>query len=698
MHGNAFQFGANHGGIHFHVAEEPAAGAGGRPDQVPPLTFRFVNRVEDLSALEEWCAGVAGAGSYVGIGVLSGLPGVGKTSTACRSAERVRGLFPDGQLFVDFRELRERTGGDVSEAVAEGLRALGVDDVHIPAALAERTKDFRSRTAGRRLLVLLDDVTQPAQVRPLIPKGAGSVVLVTSNATLDELELDGARLMPLAPVDTERGLHMLAEWCGEKAVAAEPDAAGRLVGLCGGLPVALRVAALRLRRTRGAAPLGALAGELADEARRLPGLALRGERSVSAVFEVAYRDLPPDTARLYRLLGWLPGPAFDAGTVAAAAALEPAAAGELLAELESVSLLERLDDGRYRCHDLVRLHARERADAEEPADGRRALVERVTRHCLVLTALADRAVRKDRLRIHELPGGGLPDPFAADGGPRPLAWLEAERATLLAVLREAARYGLHEQVWQLAEAFTVLFLHRRHLADWRESLELGAAAAAEAGLPAAEARLRSLLSRPLMDLGRHEEARAALERAVACADVAGHTVLSASVQEFYGRYWDRFDPSRAVRAYRRSLELNLAGNEPRGAAIAAYFLGCAQDAGGDPRTALETLRGAHEAFLALAEPDRRMAARVAVARGLAHDHAGEAGEAVRELGEAVLVLREVGAAHYEAQALVELARLTERTGGDGETVRAYVARACEIHEAGGSPSAGELREWLGRLG
>jgi tetratricopeptide (TPR) repeat protein len=245
-------------------------------------------------------------------------------------------------------------------------------------------------------------------------------------------------------------------------------------------------------------------------------------------------------------------------------------------------------------------------------------------------------------------------------------------------------------VWQLAEAYTVLFLHQRALGPWRESLELGAAAAASAVAPAAEARLRSLLSRPLLDLGEDAHARAALDTALACAEVAGHQVLSASVREFDGRYWDRHDPARAVTAYRASLELNTGAGEARGAAIATYFLGCAQDAAGDHTTALTTLRAAHRMLTDCRDP--RMAARATAALGVTLDHLGATEEAVRALEEAAGTLRSERATHYEAQALVALADIAERTGLRRDDVPGWLERAVEIHERGGSPLAPSLRE------
>ncbi|MCX4780135.1 ATP-binding protein [Streptomyces sp. NBC_01264] len=683
------------GGVNYHVTapETPEV-----PDEIPALRTRFHNRTGELAAID----GLIPEGTdHVGVLLLGGTPGVGKTATATRWAHRSRPRFPDGQLYVDFAALRGPSGGaDVSAAVGMCLRSLGVGEDYLPHSLAERTRLYRKRSQGRRMLLMLDDVSDPAQVRALMPQGAGSALVVTSSsARLTELFADGAVPLDLEPLDTASALLILADRCGERVTAAEPGAAERLVALCGGLPVALHIVAARLLATRRLTPAG-LADELADESRRLTAMSLRGERtvSVSAVFDSAYLQLEPEEARLYRLLGLLPGRSFDAATAAAAAGLGVRETESLLDVLQDARLLEYgpAGQGRYHLHDLVRLHARERAAAEEGPGGHRDLVERVARHYVVRVGHADRAVRAERLRIADFDPGPEPSPFpgGADGRARALEWLEAERAGIVALLREASALGLRTPVWQLAEGFTALFLYRRHLGDWRESLELGAEAAAEDLVPAAEARLRSMLSRPLMDLGEAARARTELDKAVACAEVSGRTVLRASVMEFLGRYLDRVEPVRAIEAYERSLALNTEAGEARGAAIALFFLGCAQDAAGDPARALETLTRAREAFLAGAEPDRRMAARAAVALGRAHDRLGESARAVAVLRQAVRALAEQGATHYEAEALLALADMAERPGGDRSDLAADLARALEIHEAGGSPLAEALRERL----
>ncbi|MFD5480881.1 NB-ARC domain-containing protein [Streptomyces hawaiiensis] len=724
-HGPAFQGAQIHGGITFSVpASMPTADETARPDQVPVLTVPFSNRRREISLLDAMCGAAARRQSGVDVTVVGGLPGVGKSAMARKWASMSRQLFPDGQLYVDFAALRDQAviggtvGADVSEALAMVLRSLKVSDAGMPASLAERTNLFRSRSADQRLLLVLDDVSQPAQVRPLIPKGPGSAVLVTSHGKLGELVLDGAQLISLEPLDAEGGLALLADRCGEDAVAAERAAAERLVELCGGLPVALQIAAARLITDDGLT-MTSLSEELEDEAGRLAALALPGfqgtlpgeEYSVSALLGSSYRLLPPDAARLYRLLGWLPTGAFDAGVAAVAADLDTPSAKRLLRTLMTASFVDAGRDGRYRMHDLVRLHARERAAQEEPPAEEKAMTRRVATHYLVLAAFADRALRKERLRIADLSPllRTADNPFAAESGPSPLEWLDAERHAILAVLRAASRHRLHSLVWPLAEAFTALFLRHRYLEAWKESLELGVASAtalAESAETAneiaeaaqAEARLRSLLSRPLMDLGETDRAGSELRTAAARAEVTDHLALRASVQEFLGRYLDRVDPAQAVPAYRRSYELNKEAGQGRGAAIAAYFLGCALDARGEYAEALETLRMAHHDLLAREEPDPRMAARAMAAIGAVHDHLGATAEAVRALREAVRVLEEEKATHYEAEVLVTLVDIAERTGSYQDSVRGWLTRAVALHEANGNPVAEELSRRLENLG
>ncbi|QMU69914.1 hypothetical protein [Streptacidiphilus sp. P02-A3a] len=711
VHGQHNQVGINHGGIvHNNYYAAAPLGVDRVPEQLPPGTVRFINRDRDIDALDAWLRDLQ-AESDPGLAVVSGLPGVGKTETVCHWARRTRDRFPGGRLFVDFAQLRKYTvGGDLNEALRWFLIGFGVSEDYMPAPFAERLALYRDHAARRCLLVVLDDVPDPEVVAALAPTGPGSVLIATSTAVLGEYGGD-YRLQRLDPFGQEAGTHMLAALAGEERIAADPAAAARLVDLCGGLPVALRVAAARLRRSAWLT-VPALVDELADESVRLAALSRSPgrqgteetkENSVSAALNLAYHHLPNNQARLYRVLGLAPFPAFDADTAAAAAQLPQTAARELLDDLVESGLLQVDPTGYYRLHSLVHLHARDCAGADEPQQERHAISARFLAHYLQRTALADRALRADRLRIVNLDEviAQAHDPFQRDEEDSPkgraLAWLERERPALLAVLREAERQEQDRSVWELAEVLSVLYLHHRHVGEWEETLRMGAAAAARQGRPDAEARLRSMLSRPLLDQNRDVEAKEQLERALTCAKVSGHTALRASVQEFWGRYWERHDLALAEQAIRCCLALNRQAGESRGEALALYFLGTLQNSAGDPEAALVTLDQALARFAACQPPDVRMAPRVLTDRGRVHAGLGHAEPARHDLESAVEALMAQDATHYEAQARVALADLLQSEGQPPETWRPHLERARQIYHEGGSPEAVVLKARLEEL-
>ncbi|TLQ46360.1 hypothetical protein [Streptomyces marianii] len=368
----------------------------------------------------------------------------------------------------------------------------------------------------------------------------------------------------------------------------------------------------------------------------------------------------------------------------------------LLDELMTSGLVDRADDDRHQMHDLVRLHAWERAVEEEAESEEAALTERVVTHYLSLTALADQALHPGRMRVAD--SSALMqywrNPFA--DGVAALEWMDTERANILAVLEAALRFELHSPAWQLAEACMSLFWHRAYPQDWRKAAALGAEAASAAGAPAAEARLRSLLAYPLLDLGEHEQAREELHKAAACAEAAGHPVLKAGVQEVVGRYAERTAPQTAAAAYERCVSLYEDAGHARGAALARYHLGRCQSTLGAHAQALSTLRMAHAELTAL--DDERAAARTLTAIGVVHDHLGDPVLALHALRDAACALREQGASYHEAQTLELLADIAERTGGpERDRVRDWLIRAAEIHQAAHSPAEVRLRERIQQL-
>ncbi|MEU7136301.1 tetratricopeptide repeat protein [Streptomyces sp. NPDC046261] len=700
-----FQAGGN---IFYHDHRSPAPQKPHALYQVRPGTPRFINRTGQLAALHSWLADDGDGDGTPWTCVISGVPGIGTRSTARRWAEDVRDAYPGGVLYVDFAELHGPSGGgDVRGAQAQVLRsAFGVAEKYLEVPGPELDALYRSKTHERgRILLVLENVTQPAQVSALVPVAPGSAVVATSHQRLAELVIDGAHLMPLSPLSAEHGRQLLARLCGADRVAAEPEAAARLVECCGGLPLALTITGSRLAARRGLG-LAAVAAELAAENERLPALSVgsgQGRRSVSAALAVACRDLPAPALRLYRRLGLLPGRTFHARTAAVVDGRDEHTVRGLLEDLHSASLLEEqiMDGeptGRYDIHDLVRLHARALAAADETAGERARALRRVVDHYVVRAAFADRAVMGNRLRItdHGTLLAGHEDPFAGPGARHAaLDWLEAERHNAVAVVRTAVEQGLDRQAAQLAEALTALYLNHRHLTDWVETGTLGAAAAARRADRAMEARLRSLLSRPLLDMGLADRARQESDRALELADTTDHLVLRASVREFSARYWDGADPSRALALYEEALGLNTRAGEWRGVALVRYFMGCAQHATGEHARALTTLTDAYDRLIGLG--DARMAGRALAAVGAAHDALGRPVEAIRAFERAAEMLREQRASFYEAQVRQTLADLAADAGDLG-AARRELERAAELLERDGSPRVGELRERLAALG
>ncbi|HET6502924.1 MAG TPA: tetratricopeptide repeat protein [Amycolatopsis sp.] len=658
------------------------------PCQVPAAKGRFVNRRRELARARRLVD--TGRRSSPRIVVVGGMPGVGKSTLVCQVVEAARDSYPGGVLYVDFTELRDSPDTAVSDALVSCLRALDVADAVIPSSLGELTKLFRSHTADEPVLVVLDDVSETGQVRPLVPTARGSAVLVTSTSRLPELSLDGAELLWLEPLDRASSEKLITGVC--RRARNEPDALAALVEQCGRLPIALEVAAARLR-DRPSLSVGALVAEIADSSRGLHALSIGRERTVSAVFTLSYQDLGEAARRMYRLLGVLPCRDFTAGLAAVAAGVEQAVAEELLDELVGAGLLGENTDGRFSFHGLARRHAVDQADAEEPEDEQVEALHRMVRYLLFRTVYADLAVLgTGRLRItpHDEVVQGVTDPFAGeDRKARALEWLDQERANILAAVRVAADRGWHDLCWQLAESVTALYVSRRYLVDWTDSSQVGANSAQVVGNAAAEARLRSFVSRAWTDLGDAERAGKELAAALPLAEAAGDRRLLASVWEMLARHYDHVEPAGADRAYETALTLFAENADARGVAFTTYFHGRSLGDRGRWAEALDVLVRARTLVDELGEPaDDRMRGRVLTTLGITFGRLGRGDEAVAVLAQAIALLGPYP--HFEAQAQEALADVAVRTGDPAPAAQA-LRRALEIHTDLGGPETGRLR-------
>ncbi|MFC3452652.1 tetratricopeptide repeat protein [Amycolatopsis speibonae] len=659
------------------------------PQEVPLGPRDFVNREADIARMDQfWASRSSGVPQ---LGVCTGLPGVGKTAFIRRCVQRFRdgGVFSGGDLHVEFASV-DGIAPSVADALASCLLALGVAKDVMPSTVAGRANHLRSITAEKPVLIVLEDVTDAAQVLPFVPNGADSAVLVTSSAQLSDLLADGAEAIRLEPLDDVSGAHLVVTLVGARA-AAEPEAVGRLVQLCSGLPVALKVAASRLL-ARPSLRVGDLVAQI--ESGR-SGFAVGGKDKVSAVFAVAYDALDSVSARVYRLLGLFAGRDLALDTVARLVEVGGEALSSAVETLIESGLLNEDSGNRLSLHAMVRRHARQLAFTKDGADGCEAAVRRVVTHLVATAAFADLALlgpRRYRVDPDTVTGGRKP-PFLGDTAKgEALAWLDRERANLLAVQRAAAESGMHDESWRLAEALSALYVTRRYLVDWTESSDLGAVSARIAGNVRAEARLRSFVSRAWTDLGDLDRAGEELDRALPLAEGTSDTRLLASVWEMLGRFRDHTDPGSAVEAYQRAIALFAQESDTRGVAFTSFFLGSSHHSAGRLDQAESILRNALEQVREVG--DARMLGRCLTELGTVLRARGRTEEAHQVLDEAIAILHRDDQPYYEATARESLLPVVE---ADDDRTRSCLQALTDIHQRLGSGRADEFRELLRRL-
>ncbi|GAA1225511.1 hypothetical protein GCM10009665_14910 [Kitasatospora nipponensis] len=451
-----------------------------RPAQLPSAANGFVGRLAEADSLDAVWRGAPGGPR---IAIVTGPAGAGKTALAVRWARQRADDFPDGQLFVDLRGYAEGACEEPAQVLERFLIALGVAGPQVPATESAREDLYRSCLAERRMLVVLDNARDYQQIRPLLPGAPGCLTLVTSRGALGTLVVEsGAVPVRLGRMTPEQSVEVLSGILGPERIAAEPDQALALATLGGELPLALRIIAARLVEDPDAL-LAELVAELAAEGSRLDGLELPGDRSsaVGRALDHTYRQLRPELARSFRLLGVHPG---QLGGAAAAAligtgpvlATAPAAVNRrLLRELEAVHLVERPGPDRYALHDLVRLYAQHRTSGG--AAERDAARARLLDWYIGLSAAAARQLDPGRPQSeprveHRL---DTPDPFPDVEAA--LAWFDLEAENLLALTRLAARSGDHRAVWQLADHQFGHFMRSHRLDAFVESYRLAEEAA-----------------------------------------------------------------------------------------------------------------------------------------------------------------------------------------------------------------------------
>ncbi|WP_158880418.1 AfsR/SARP family transcriptional regulator [Amycolatopsis anabasis] len=677
-------------------APRPAAAPG--PHSLPRDVDDFTGRDTELEHLLEPSTVDDQA---VAVHAIDGMAGVGKTALALRTAHRLRDEYPDAQLFLD---LHAHTAGheptDPAAALDTLLRMLHVPADRIPSGLQERAGLWRAELANRRTLVILDNAATAAQVRPLLPGNPGCLVLITSRHRLSDLE--SVRTVSLGLLPEAEAIALFARAAGDDRAAAEPAATAEVARLCGRLPLALRIAAARLR-ARPAWTVAHLADRLRQAQRRLREFAV-GDRSVAAAFDLSYRHLDPARQRLFRLLGLYPGTDFDAYLAAAATGLPLAEAERALEDLVDVHLLEQPGVGRYQPHDLLRAYATELAESTDTAEDRHAALTRVFDHYrYTASAAMDVIAPYERDRRPRIPAPDTPVP-AFTGYDQALAWLETERANLLAAAHAARRdWPVHTghlstTLWRYLDLRghydDALTLHTyalnaardagdrtleghalhnlgivyRQLDRYREALphvEGAQAVAAETGDHALEGYALINLAIVCRQLGRHQDALRHGEKALAVAREIGNRAVAGYALNNLGLGWQHvgeYDKACAHYQEASALARDTGDRTLEGFTLNNLANICIrQDRHTDARTHLERTLG-----IAREIRNRTLEGYVLDSLGIVHCQIGRYDEALAHLETAAAIARDTGDRTLECYAITNLANTYVRLDRPGD--------------------------------
>ncbi|MEJ2853104.1 MULTISPECIES: ATP-binding protein [unclassified Saccharothrix] len=676
------------GGIHFHGTSKALP----VPRQLPAVSRFFTGRSDDLEMLDSLLRENTTTPHAVIISTIAGIAGVGKTALAVYWAHRMRDRFPDGELYVNLRGYDPGLPVAAEEAVGRFLRALDVPPGKIPTDLEEQTALYRSLLNGRRMLIVLDNAENSAQVRPLLPAAPGCLVLITSRSRLSSLSAhDGAVRVTLKPLKAEESFELLKQVIGEGRVDAEPDAARHLAERCGHLPLALRIAAEWVA-ARPHARLADFVENLAMDPGRLDVLAVEGDETtaVAAAFSWSYRALPAGAARVFRLLGVHPGADIDLAAVAAVANISIREAAQTMDLLVSSHLAEQTAPVRYQLHDLLRAYAIERVMAEDSPEVREEATHRLLKW--YTHASSEAAVRVDMNPRIPVTSEGLP--VHAEFGDRDEAcrWLEVEFANLACVVRLAVDAGFDSLAWRLSESLHGYVVLSKRLLDGLAISEAGIDAARRSRERPGEALTLNMHAHVLSDLGRYAEALDSMQKALevwrAEDDRRGQARALNNIGFCY-RELGRYD--EAVAYLEESLGLARLERDRLHEGFAMTNLG-------------ETCRRLGRLDDALAKLQVGVALRREVGdlwgEGFALNNLADTyldlnrfDDAVEVLGDALAVRRRIGDRWGEAQTLHSLG-IAMRETGDLDAAQEFLRRAVEIFQDLNDVRAHDVRSCL----
>jgi DNA-binding SARP family transcriptional activator/tetratricopeptide (TPR) repeat protein/DNA-binding XRE family transcriptional regulator len=665
------------------------------PRQLPATVRHFAGRAGELQMLTGLLDRTASKppGTVV-ISAIGGTAGVGKTALAVHWAHRVADRFPDGQLYVNLRGF-DPSGAPVAPAdvIRRFLDALGVPVKQIPSTAEAQQDLYRSLLAGRRMLIVLDNARDAEQVRPLLPGGPGSLVLVTSRSQLTSLvAVEGAHPVALDLLNPADARELLARRLGPARIMAEAGGVTELTELCARLPLALAIAAARAALLPGL-PLATLVAGLREAGSRLDVLdAGDTAASVRAVFSWSYRHLTQPAARMFRLLGVHPGPDITAPAAASLAGIPIGQARHALAALTRTSLLTQHLPGRFAFHDLLRSYATECGDAEDSQPQQRAAAHRMLDHYLHTAHAAALVLHSHRDTINLVPAQPGVTPEDMPGYEQAMAWFDAEHRVILATIDQAVSAGFDTHGWQIPLTLTTFFDRRGYWRSYPAAQQTALASAQRLGDREAQALVHRSLGHASTQAGSYQDAVHHYEQALGLYRQLGDREGQARALLGLGFTRDRQGQYRHALAYcLQALDVyKTLGDQARQASILNNIgwchvrLGSYQDALAYCQQALSL----HQEI-----GYQHGEANVWDTLGWAHDHLGRHAEAVACYQEALALLRKLDDRLLQADVLTHLG---DAHHSDGEPHRAREAwqQAMAIIEDLNLPGAEQVRAKL----
>ncbi|MGH3971795.1 MAG: tetratricopeptide repeat protein [Pseudonocardiaceae bacterium] len=667
------------------------------PRQLPATIPSLVGRAHELATLTRILDEPTERNVAVVISAIAGTAGVGKTALAVHWAHRVRDRFPDGQLYVNLRGYDPGPPMTPGQALDGFLRALDVPVRKIPASMEEQAALYRSLLDGRRILVILDNANTAEQVRPLLPGSPDCLTVVTSRNRLSGLiARDGAHTVNLDPLTLAESIVLLRQIIGETRVDVELNAAATLAQQCAYLPLALRIAAERIA-SHPYSTLADLTEELANGRDRLDMLVAGDDdpTALRVVLSWSYHALPPETARVFRLLGLHVGPDISVAAIAALAGITAVRARQLLDHLTGVHLLEEIGRDRYRFHDLLRIYAAERAATEQTNHERDNAVHRLLSWYLHTADAAGRILTPQWRYVPLDPPEADLSPLAFTTYCQALQWCEAERVNLVAATRHAAECDQHIIAWKLAAVLWDFFRLRGHWADWITTHEIGLAATRHLRDRNGEAWIANNLGDGYQGLKRFEKAIDHLRQALVAwrelDDRWGEGWTLYNLGTVYRRM-GRFD--EALEHYHQALARGREMNKPWGEAWALHSLATTYRSLGRFDEAFDRY---HQSLIVRREINDRWGEGWTLHRlAITYRSLGRFEEALDHYHQSLIVYREINDRWGEGRTLYNVGEVLSDTG-QLAAARAFWHQALAIFEELGDPQAIEVRARLETL-